>query len=880
MKYLFKKRRILFFILPLTLLITILTSAGLYFGFNDNNDVWTIHDSNGNPVEVSKEEAMMIFKHGKPYNESLEDKEKRQNRLRSRPKYEDHHPAFQLYKQQDYPEKYNENLNIFLNMPTENDGGDAAVNNWISKGPFNNNLRGTSGDYCGRVRDVEIEGVPSLRAAGATGGLFKTVLIFPVPISDNDVTTSNTGAFATNPLDTSIILLGTGEQPNYFGTGLWRTTNGGNNWVNIPSIPSPSVFYEIKFQPGSGTVVHAACNSGYYKSSNGGVSWVQKLSGDHVTGLDVAPLAPNIIWVTKRNDGVYKSTDWGETFVRQNSFPLTGSNFKTASISIAYSNINYIYINASNNSGTSSGIFRTTNGGTSWQDRAWRDGAGVMQDLHWGLGDRNNCIGVSPTNPDLVLVGGGGLIRSTNGGLNYTIPPITHADMCVIKWRSNGTQVYIGNDGGIAYSTDAGAVWNTTGSVFPFTQFWSIEAGANSSGFVFVGGTQDNTVVNTANNGSTWYVNIGTGDGLFSNLDKNNPGNQMAGIHSGGGVPHFLYRTTNYGLNWTPNGLDANQRGGMVRNDFVNPVWYYVNYGNKVYSATSITGSWTQVGGNLPDTYINAISVGRYSAPYAPLYAILPNTTTRVMFYDGTNWVNRASGLPTAYINNIAQHPTNNNYAYAWTYYDLYPGNKIFRTTNKGLNWTNVSGDLPNFNVTGVAAHPTNNNVLFASTTFYGVFKTTNGGTNWFRWMNGMPVSLWVEGLANVDSSAINGKYYVVAGTHGRGVYVRDASGDDPLTGTNNNNTNIPREYSLYQNYPNPFNPTTTIKFDLPVSDLVSIQVFDITGRLVKELTNNQNFNAGSHEITFNSVGLSSGAYFYRITTPKYTDVKKMVLVK
>ena len=84
----------------------------------------------------------------------------------------------------------------------------------------------------------------------------------------------------------------------------------------------------------------------------------------------------------------------------------------------------------------------------------------------------------------------------------------------------------------------------------------------------------------------------------------------------------------------------------------------------------------------------------------------------------------------------------------------------------------------------------------------------------------------------------------------------------------------------MRQNYPNPFNPATTIKFDLPVSDLVSIQIFDITGKRVKELANNQLFNAGSHEVRFEGSNLSSGAYFYRITTPKYTDVKKMVLVK
>jgi len=84
----------------------------------------------------------------------------------------------------------------------------------------------------------------------------------------------------------------------------------------------------------------------------------------------------------------------------------------------------------------------------------------------------------------------------------------------------------------------------------------------------------------------------------------------------------------------------------------------------------------------------------------------------------------------------------------------------------------------------------------------------------------------------------------------------------------------------LQQNYPNPFNPATTVSFDLPVSDVVTLQIFDIAGRLVKEVMNNKQYNAGSHEIRFNADGLSSGAYFYRITTPKFSDVKKMMLVK
>ena len=615
-------------------------------------------------------------------------------------------------------------------------------------------------------------------------------------------------------------------------------------------LPTTSIFYKIMFQPGSGTVVYAACNWGLYRSTDGGEHWALKIGGAAVTGLDIVPTAPNIVYAAMRRDGIYKSTDFGGSFTKLTSFPLSDTSFQTASLSIAKSDIKFVYVSASNKRGTSSGIFRTTDGGDTWQDRSWRDSTGQKSDLHWGQGDRNNCIGVSPTNAQMLLVGGGGLIRSTNGGSSYTIPPITHADMCVIKWKSDGSTVYVGNDGGIAYSTDAGAVWSSTGSIFPFTQFWSIEAAATGSGMVFVGGTQDNAVVNTSNNGSSWFINLG-GDGAHTTLDKNAPGTQIAMIHSGGGVPHYLNRTTDYGVTWAGIGMDSSKTGGMVRNDQVAPVQYFYVHGDQVYRSTNVGTSWSPLGDPLPRPTLSAVSVGRRTGTLAPVYVVLPDTIVRIMYFDGANWVPRNSGLPSAYFNNISQHPANNNYAFTYTYYDLYPGNKIFRTTNKGDTWTNISGDFPNLTITGLVAHPTNNNVLFASTTWYGVFKTTNGGVNWIRWMNGMPKTLWVEALAFVDSSAINGKFYVVAGSHGRGAWVREANGDETATSVGSGEQ--PLRYALEQNYPNPFNPSTSITFELPAKEQVSLEVFDINGKVVRQLIRGQEYAAGKHEVRFDA---------------------------
>jgi hypothetical protein len=90
----------------------------------------------------------------------------------------------------------------------------------------------------------------------------------------------------------------------------------------------------------------------------------------------------------------------------------------------------------------------------------------------------------------------------------------------------------------------------------------------------------------------------------------------------------------------------------------------------------------------------------------------------------------------------------------------------------------------------------------------------------------------------------------------------------------------IPTEFYVNQNYPNPFNPTTTIKFGLPEAADVTLVIYDIIGREVATLINNQAYNAGVHNIIFNASRLASGTYIYRLNAGKKTEIKKMLLLK
>ena len=90
---------------------------------------------------------------------------------------------------------------------------------------------------------------------------------------------------------------------------------------------------------------------------------------------------------------------------------------------------------------------------------------------------------------------------------------------------------------------------------------------------------------------------------------------------------------------------------------------------------------------------------------------------------------------------------------------------------------------------------------------------------------------------------------------------------------------NTPKEFELNQNYPNPFNPSTNIQYALPVDAHVSLVIYNALGQKVMELVNGQK-SAGYHTATFNASALSSGVYLYRLTTPSFTQTKKMLLVK
>ncbi|HEX2787393.1 MAG TPA: T9SS type A sorting domain-containing protein [Ignavibacteria bacterium] len=175
-------------------------------------------------------------------------------------------------------------------------------------------------------------------------------------------------------------------------------------------------------------------------------------------------------------------------------------------------------------------------------------------------------------------------------------------------------------------------------------------------------------------------------------------------------------------------------------------------------------------------------------------------------------------------------------------------------------------------NPAGIPVTVTNGNMFHDSGSAVNINVTPysvqfNGRTYWFqRWQGagngsytGTSASFTLSNLSNAVNQIV---YY-----------------DTINTGISSIGSEIPNVYKLYQNYPNPFNPTTNIKFDIPQQGFVTLKIYDMLGKEVA-LLSNQVLQAGRYEANWNASGMPSGVYFYKLVTPAYSEIKRMVLIK
>ena len=199
------------------------------------------------------------------------------------------------------------------------------------------------------------------------------------------------------------------------------------------------------------------------------------------------------------------------------------------------------------------------------------------------------------------------------------------------------------------------------------------------------------------------------------------------------------------------------------------------------------------------------------------------------------------------------------------------------KTTNGGNNW--VRADLSQ-QVNLNSLHFFNENTGYAAgqdsnSNSNPLKRTTDGGLTWVNMTNNtiMKIVITKVGFADEDNGWAIGSGYPANSYK----MIRTITGG--LTGIENPNSSTVKQFSLSQNYPNPFNPNTSINYEIPITNYVSIKIYDALGTEVETLVDEKQ-NAGSYSVNFNAASLPSGAYYYKLVTESFSETKKMVLVK
>ncbi|MFZ2323910.1 MAG: carboxypeptidase regulatory-like domain-containing protein [Ignavibacteriaceae bacterium] len=263
----------------------------------------------------------------------------------------------------------------------------------------------------------------------------------------------------------------------------------------------------------------------------------------------------------------------------------------------------------------------------------------------------------------------------------------------------------------------------------------------------------------------------------------------------------------------------------------------------------------------------------------------------------GGNWVEAATGYDG---NFILQNIKNGNYILLF-----YKENYISQFYKNDSETCNKWEDAYIFNLDG-NEHIKNIVVFIEPTNQFGGEITGNIYTESGTTLSGTLITA-VDSLNNVVSSSIsvyNGNYSIPSLKNGNYTVRASKIGyttseyEEPVkidlinnpvvngvdfaiiaTDAEEDENVVPEYFKLFQNYPNPFNPATNIQFSIPQQSFVTLKVYDILGREVETLVNEQK-TAGKYEVNFNASYLSSGVYFYSIKAGDFIQTRKMVLMK
>jgi photosystem II stability/assembly factor-like uncharacterized protein len=654
------------------------------------------------------------------------------------------------------------------------------------------------------------------------------------------------------------------------GSGIFKSTNDGATWSQ--STPSSIKNLVTGVAAPNGYIYAATGNytSIVYRSTDEGQTWQERLPDGGYEFYDMAATPGGAVFAGThymfsfhgqfiQSGEIYRSLDNGNTF--------TSVPFPDLAISSLKANINGdIY------AATTEGLFKSANNGSSWSNiRSGSTGAvftspsghifcltlsGVIRSTNHGSSwesTGSKMPSAANTQGDLFAVDGN-IFKSTNNGSSW-IPlpvistlPLFSVNSVIVKGANN---LFAGSDLGVHKSLNGGLNWTEANNGIRISDIRTV---ASKGNYIFTG--SERYTSRSTDNGVTWSNLTGTGlPGI---------GASKILISSNGSVFAFtfgsnLYRSLNNGDTWsrlTTLPADANPGYLSVNNSEL----FVGSNDGKIYKSVNNGDTWSETGNGLPtdqpaltglsvDPNTSHVYVSMTWGGFSMLNGLFKSTD------NGSSWVQ---------VSDIHAGASTFKFTAQGNIYAL-TGSSFGVSTNGGVSFETIPG-VPEY----VLAYDIGNQgqifVAYVENEIYGIRKTSNNGQSWVDYTNGL-------GQLLVYDFAFDNSNFLLAGTQS-GLF-RTAT----PTGIAGNNPSLPSEFKLSQNYPNPFNPVTKIRFDLPSASFAKLSVFNTAGEEVAVLVNSR-MNGGSHEVSWNASGFPSGAYFYKLSTGNFQEVKKMVLVK
>jgi photosystem II stability/assembly factor-like uncharacterized protein len=631
---------------------------------------------------------------------------------------------------------------------------------WRSIGPAS---------FGGRIDDIEaVPGRPGTIFVGtAGGGVFRSTNNGTTwsPVFDRDGRSTSIGDIAIAPSDQGIVWVGTGEansrQSSTWGDGVYRSLDGGDSWAHM-GLAATHHIGRIAINPRNPSVVFVAAlghlwgpnaERGLYRTTDAGVTWKRVLAGDSVTGAVDVAIDPDgrtiyaALYQRQRRgfgfvgggpgSGLFRSRDGGDSWERLTAGLPTGVKGRIG-IAIAPSQPATLYTVIESRDG---GVFRSDDRGSTWR----RQSSTNPRPMYYSQ------LRVDPAHPDRVWMLGTNIHKSIDGGRTFTTDTTgdrIHVDHHALWIDPNdGAHMMLGNDGGLYFTYDGARNWDFIDNL-PIGQFYDIDIDDRDP-YLIYGGTQDNGTwgvpVRTYNGvgiTNADVINIAYGDGFFTVTDPADPRYIYANSQNGRAYRVHLATREERGIRPVPPDTTETYRFNwstpMMRSPHDPRTIYYG--GNRLFRTRDGGQSWDVIS---PDLTKNA------DWKKLPIMGMTRDSTT----------LSRDDGVGEfGTLTTIAESPS--------TAGSILVGSDdgvVNLTTDGGRTWTNITSRFrlpgPRW-VSRVLWSGHDSRTAFVA--FDGhydddmapyVFRTTDGGTTWVPIVGDLPAGHSIKSLAEHPSN-------------------------------------------------------------------------------------------------------------------------------